>query len=168
MSNNSFERDDKIAKAVDKLYQHLKNADYGTEYSWADVKLLTGLPQVSQERTYYIASRVNDLLLGDSRYLETVPGVGKRLLNPDEHRVSARKQVKRSARIYRKAGKILAATNIDEISSVDERQKVISDANKFRTMELLHDVMLRKDKRKVIGDAGVEKSFFDLVGFLKD
>jgi hypothetical protein len=162
-----FERDERIVRAVERLYNQLKDAAYGTTYSWDDIKLLTGLPQVSRERLYYISSRVNDLLLHDSRYLETLMGVGKRLLNPEEHRVSARKQVKRSAKIYRKAGNILAATNLDAIESVDERKKVISDANKFRTMELLHNVMLKKGSKK-LGGSSSEKVFFDLAGFLKE
>ena len=79
----------------------------------------------------------------DQKYLVTVVGVGKRIINPAEHSVVAKHKVKRSVRLYRQAGAVLSSTNTDMLTS-DQKRQVIEDANKYSTLEMFANEVLKK------------------------
>ena len=106
------------------------------------------------------------LLLSERKYLDTSHGRGKRILNPDEHILTARKTVRRSAKLYRKAGHQLAATNCDMLNE-EGRNRVLEEARKWSTLEHLHNELLRKPPKKVEEKYEMNQLIANLVGYLK-
>ena len=135
----------KIQFAVDRLYKELKDIDYGKEYKWEELMELAGLPKdANMSEIYYIANKVCLMMMQfDQKYLVTVVGVGKRIINPAEHSVVAKHKVKRSVRLYRQAGAVLSSTNTDMLTS-DQKRQVIEDANKYSTLEMFANEVLKK------------------------
>ena len=164
--NSHFEKNPRIQRAIRVLYEFMRELEYGTEISWDDLKLRTELPSISQQTLYRIVNKVNDLLITDSKYMSTVHGFGKRILKPTEHRVEAKKKVKSSARIYRKAGTILASTNMDSLDE-QERNRVIEEAKKWQTLEHIHTELLKTSKKPEQKKLDEQKMVFDLIGLLK-
>ena len=164
--NPQFEKNPKVQRAIVELYEFIKTVDHGTDISWEDLKAKTGLPAVSQDLLYRIVNKVNELLITDSKYMSTVHGFGKRILNPTEHRVEAKKKVKSSARIYKKAGLILASTDMDRLDE-QEKIRVIEEAKKWQTLEHIHTELLKPNSKptKLIEE---QKIVFDLIGMLKN
>jgi hypothetical protein len=140
-----------IEKAVKKLYEAVKDTEYDKKFSWADLKRLSGLENKSDkiDTLYYVVNKVNSMLMvNNQRFLITQYGFGKRVIRPDEHSGVAKGEVKKSIKKYRRAGAILACTNIDDLSE-SQKTEVINSANKYRTLELFTSDILR---RKSISD----------------
>ena len=146
-----FDSDKQIEKAVNQLYDALCDAPYDTRFSWDELRDLAGLSKkTTMQRMYYVVNKVCVLLMGGAqRYLVTEMGNGKRIIKPGEHQLEAKKKVKRSVRIYRAAGHILASTNMDELSE-EQKREVMENANKYATMEMFSRELLSK---KRIGSA---------------
>lgn len=159
--NHIIQKNMQIDLATRKLYDYLHTMDYGQTITWQELANNSGA-QLSQTQLYYVCNAVNEMLMSNvSRCLTSVTGVGKRIINPSEHSMSARKTAKRSVRIYEKAGKILASTNLDKLSD-DEKNQVINDANKFRTLQLFTEVALKKKQLK--GNDGILGDFITKLG----
>lgn len=140
------EKNQKIERAIKELYNILKEKPYNTQLSWKEIKEMTKEEELTKEQIYYITEKVNEMMMSyDSKYLVTVYKIGKRIINPNEHKIEARKTVKKSTKMYKKAGAILASTNLDELKP-EEKQQIIEDANKFRTLELFTERLLKKKK----------------------
>lgn len=141
-----FEKNKQLQQAIDTLYENLKDEEYGKKISWNKLKALAGNESLSKDNLYYVANKVCLMLMrNNQRYLETVRKAGKRIINPDEHQLVAKKKVNKSVRIYRNAGAILASTNMDELTE-EQKQQVIESANKYSTLEMFTLEMLKKKK----------------------
>jgi len=140
-----FTRNRDIDLAVNNLYEKVKNAEYGSRYSWKQFLDMTGIKTpFTKNQLYHILGRVSSLMMAnDMRVFTTIHGYGKRIINPDEHNITAKKQIKRSVKLYRNAGGILAATNLDLLNE-EQKNEVISDANRYRTLELFAVEVLKK------------------------
>lgn len=139
-----FERNKMLEKAVERLYEIVRKEKYGTKFTWDEIAHLSGIDGDDRQKLYYVANKVCLLLMrNDQKYLETVANHGKRIVNPSEHNVLAKKKVNRSVKIYRKAGNILASTNLDELDE-EQKNEVITSANKYRTLEMFTTEMLNK------------------------
>jgi hypothetical protein len=143
----------KIDEATIKLYNNLKDENYNTTITWEQLLQLTETPNLTKPELYYVVLRTNDLLmLNNQKHLKTIQGIGKRIINPNEHTIEARKTAKRSVNVYRKAGKIIASTNLDLLAP-EEKSQVIEDAKKWKTLEFFTNEML---KRKAIAKTSNE------------
>lgn len=141
-----FKRNIFYEKAITTLYENIRGSDYGTKYSWKDLQKLAGLEnkQVDIECIYYIANKVCLLMMqSDQRFLMTVPSFGKRIINPVEHSAVAKKKVKHIAMGYRDVGKVIASTNMDMLSQ-EQKNQVVEDANRYSTLEMFANEMLKK------------------------
>ena len=143
-----FEKNKQLQKAINNLYNFLKKEEYGSKYSWAKLKEISGVTK--DEHIYYVANRVCLMLMrNDQKFLETERTYGKRIVNPSEHGLIAKKTANKSVKIYRKAGAVLASTNMEELSE-DQKKDVIDAANKYNTLEMFANEMFKK---KQIGNA---------------
>jgi len=146
-----FEPNKQQQDAINKLYNKLKDEPYGARFSWDELKDLSGLDDVDKGVVYYIANKVCLMLMvTDQKYLATEFKYGKRIVNPNEHELIAKKTASKSVKIYKKAGAVLASTNMDELSE-DEKRTVVDAANKYSTLEMFTNEMLKKKK---IGEVG--------------
>ena len=151
--------------AAEKLYSAIKDADYGSKFSWDELECLGGFKkgEVKRSQLYIVVAKVCLLLMvNDKKYLYTVHGFGKRIIEPIEHSVVAKNKVKRSVKIYRKAGEVLGSTNMDCLSS-DEQKQIIHEANKYRTLQTFTNELLNKKK---VGHSTDDSR--DLAGFFLD
>lgn len=161
-----------IEKAVTQLYDNLKDTEYGSRYTWHRLKELSGFGnrEIKQETLYYVANKVCVLLMQqEQKYLETEIGYGKRIIRPNEHVGASRKIVKRSVRIYRKAGEISGSTNFDNLTE-REKQEAIEHANKWRTLEMFSKELLKSKrigtvKKEDVATAGI---FLDAIKAFTD
>lgn len=154
-----------LQNAINVLYEFLKNENYGKSYSWHELSSLAGFKTFNSDNIYYVANRVCLMLMrNDKRYLQTVHGVGKRLINPNEHQLFAKKTANKSVKIYKKAGAILASTNMDELND-DQKREVIEAANKYTTLEMFTQEMLSKKRIGVSGKSDVRTAslFLDTI-----
>ena len=141
-----FEKNKKLQNAIDKLYSILKDEEYGNTYSWNKLALLSGMPNTNKQDIYYIANKVCLLLMKhDQKYLITEHGSGKRIVIPSEHNLIAKKTANKSVKIYRKAGAVIASTNLDKLND-EEKNEIIQAANKYSTLEMFTNEMLKKKK----------------------
>jgi len=143
---------------AEKLYNFLKGQRYGFSISWTELAGFIGQPNLEREKLYVIIDKVNNrLMFNEQMYLETISGFGKRIIEPKEHSEVSRKSVKSAVRKYRKAGRIIASTNVSELDDYQRRQ-IENDAMKWRTLELISSEMARK---RVVNSKGDVKQ--DLV-----
>jgi len=136
------------------LYNELKNKEYGEKLSWENLRKLANLDRsVDMDTLYYIANKCCIMLMAnDKKYLKTIFGYGKMIIEPNQHIGESKRKVKQSVKKYIIAGKILNATNM-EMLSLEEQKEVIEKANKFSTLKMFTEEILleRKtlpDKRK--------------------
>lgn len=159
-----FQHNVAFEKAINTLSEKLSVADYDSKFSWDELKSLckAGV-DLSRKDLYYILSKVNKLLMqNNQRALVSIQGFGKRILKPNEHSTVARKEAKKSARIYRKAGQIINATNLDGLNS-DERLRVIEDANRWRTLEMFQNEILKKPTLQHKSEVEKKALLFDMM-----
>ena len=165
-NKNPFKKDVVLQRAIDNLYNALKESEYGKSYSWDELYRLCGVKELSLPKLYYICLRVNAILAAhDSRYMVTEHGRGKRMLNPREHDDKAKAKVKESIKKYKAAGQILASTNVDLLTS-DEKKRIVDDANRFRTLELFTTELLKKKKLTNKAKAEQASIAFDMLRFI--
>jgi hypothetical protein len=140
-----FEKNKELQRAIDKLYTELKDEEYGSKYSWEELRNLAGLrPTIGKNEVYYVTNKVCLMLMAyEQKYLDTVHKYGKRIVNPEEHGILAKKKAKKSVKIYRKAGAIIACTNMDKLTE-EQKKQMIDNANKFSTLEMFAQEMLKK------------------------
>lgn len=137
---------EKLRTAVQNLYTLLKDAEYGKSFSWIELKQMSGR-ELSLGEIYYVTRIVNTMLMmNDSRSIVTVHGVGKQILKPEQHRLEAKREIKKSVRIYRKGGMLLNSANLDLLDG-DERKKVIEDAARVRSLEMFTTELLQTPKK---------------------
>jgi len=138
-----FKRRPETEESIFQIYNQVKDLDYGVSLNWDKLEKMSGYV-MSRERLYDVVDAVNRLLMSKhQKYMETIIGEGKRIVLPNEHSLAARKKVKESARIYRKAGLILASTNMNMLTN-DEKEQIIRDSNRWRTLELVHNELINK------------------------
>lgn len=150
MNKRTFEKNPLLEKFIDNTYNNIKDDDYGVSYSWGELKEIASEnteQKPSQQQLYYILNKVNLLLMLESKYLKTIIGFGKRILKPNEHVLESRKIVKQASKRYRKAGSIIGSTNMDKLNQ-DEKKDVITAANKWRTLEMFHNELIKTKKIK--------------------
>jgi hypothetical protein len=129
---------------IQKMYDHLKTKEYGVSFSWDELASVIGKPNIERELLYDLVNHVNKkLMYYDKKYLDTIHGFGKRIILPNEHGEVSRKDVKSAVRKYRKAGKIIACTNMEELDTYQQEQ-IKSDAYKWRTLEFISAELSRK------------------------
>ena len=167
-----FEKNRQLEKAINNLYTEIKDKEYNDKLSWEELKKLCNVPGmvVSKQQLYYVVNKVCVLLMThDRKFLVGVMGFGKRIINPDEHSVVAKKVVKKSVKIYRKAGTILASTNMDELND-KQKQEVIESANKYSTLELFASEVIRKKEigKSSKGDVKTASLFLDAIKLFAD
>jgi len=141
-----FDINKELQVAINKTYEAVHDHEHGATFTWDELRAFTGLRSASKEKMYYIANKVCLMLMRhDSKYFDTIPGKGKRIILAEEHGVIAKKTVNKSVRIYRKAGAILASTDMDKLSE-DQKRDVIEKANKYATLELFAKEVLKTKK----------------------
>lgn len=158
-----------VVYATNNIYEALKTKEYGTQFTWDDLAKFSKLTNPPKPLLYYCTNRANKLLMmHDSRFLQNVHGLGKRILNPNEHAVTAKRTAQKSVRMYRKAGQILACTNVDQLTG-DEKEQVIRDANRWRTLELFSSEMMKNKQIKTDADMSPEnvRQAIDFIEFFK-
>jgi hypothetical protein len=156
-----------LERGIDNLHKVLKEAEYGKEFSWADLSKMAKTI-LSKPQLYYVVNQVGERLEEqDHRVLVTSRGVGKRIINPSEHIVVATKLGKKSARIYTKALKKVNATNLDLLSP-EEQKATLLQADRFKTMKLFADEMLKSKKigKVTSKDNQTASLFLDVVKLL--
>ena len=154
-----------LEKAINRLYERVRTEEYGCKFTWEELRVISGLDGEDKANLYYVANKVCLMLMEhDQKYLETLAGYGKRIVNPSEHNLIAKKKVARSVKIYRKAGSILASTNLDKLSE-DEKLSIINEANKYRTLEMFTSEMLKKKQigKSSKGDVKTAGLFLDAI-----
>jgi hypothetical protein len=171
---NKYKHRPEIDAAINSLYAVLKDKPYGSKFSWEQLAEYAGdnIIQNSDGKStlYYIVSQSGILLMRhDQRFLQTELGYGKRIIHPKEHGTIARRTVGRSVRLYRNAGLILAATNMDELTP-QQKQEVILDANRYRTLALFTETLLNSKKLGVVETEDPSKAgfFLDLIKTLSE
>jgi len=133
-----------IQGAIRTLYDAMREKEYGEKFAWDELRQMTGVIDLPLDRLYYVCNKVCLLLMEhDQKYLETINSYGKRIILPSEHGIVANKKVKRSVRIYRKAGAVLTSTNMGELTD-DQKKQIVYDANKYSTLEMFAREMLNK------------------------
>jgi len=129
---------------VEQIYSILKDKSYGVSFSWDELASIINNPAISRAKLYQIIDKVNNkLMVNNRKYLETISGFGKRIIQPSEHSEVSRRSVKGAVRKYRKAGQVIASTNMDSLDEF-QRKQIESDAMKWRTLELIGSEMSRK------------------------
>lgn len=100
----------------------LHAAEYGAQFSHAQIAAATGLPMQSL-RYFQQVRRARRALLEDwRRWLEPVKAVGYRLVEPTEFHGSSRRQVILGGRRIRQAARILVAAPSELLSDGDNRK----------------------------------------------
>ena len=141
-----MEKNPVLDRCVNQLYEAIKESAYNTKYSWDQLKSLAGLRSMKQETLYYVVNKVCLLMMANNqRYLVTECKYGKRVILPSEHGIAAHNTIKKSARVYRKAGAIIASTNMEELSEA-ERNDIIDRANRYSTLEAFSNEILRRKR----------------------
>lgn len=159
-----FEKNKKIQDCVDRLYGVLKDAEYGSEYTWEELDAISGFGG-DMKGSYYIANKVcSRLMVFDQRFLVTIQNFGKKIINPSEHSVMAKKTIKKSVKVYKRAGSILACTNMDKLTE-EQKVEVVENANKYSTLQLFASELLKK--KKIGGGGGSDRQtaglFLDVI-----
>jgi DNA polymerase III delta prime subunit len=169
MKASIIKKNEMLELATNTLYDKLKTAEYGSRHSWDDMRKMAGLPSgIKKESVYYVASKVRWLLMRyDNRLLQTVAGFGKRIAKPEEHSGAAKKKVRKSVKVYKEGGAILASTNMEMLTE-EQRNEVMEQAGKYRTLEWFASELL---KTKRIGhsaptDQIAAGHFLDMIKFM--
>lgn len=145
-----FEKNKVLQKAINTLYEQLKEEQYGKKFSWKTLRIMIGEEgqEMTQDNLYYVVNKAGLLLMGnDQKFLMSIYKYGKRIINPREHTIIAKKTISKSVKIYRKAGQVLASTNMDKLTK-EQKTDVIESANKYKTLEMFATEII---KRKKIG-----------------
>lgn len=141
-----FSKNKELQRAVDKLYENIKDCKYGEKFSWGVLKELSGNEKLKKQELYYVVNSACLLLMqNDMKYLQSIHGFGKYIIEPREHNIVAKKKAKKSVKIYRTAGQVLASTNL-ELLTEDQKREVVDSANKYSTLEMFSQEMLKKRK----------------------
>lgn len=154
-----------LERCMHNLYSHLKNADYDEFFTWEQLEgMAAASDKLTKQQLYYVVNKTNEMLLfEDRKCLATISGVGKRVMRPEEHREAARKRVRTSVSAYKRAGAILAATNLDRLSE-DEKSKVVMDMNKWRNLQMLTEEAIKSSRKKVEGSGRSKVVWQDAFG----
>ena len=156
-----------LERGIDNLHKVMKNVEYGKELTWDEMSKIAKVT-LSTPQLYYVVNKVGEMLEEqDHRVLVTSRGVGKRIINPNEHIGVATKLGKKSARIYNKALKKVNATNMDLLNP-EEQKATLLQADRFRTMKLFADEMLKSKKvgKVTSKDSQTASLFLDVVKLL--
>lgn len=148
--NLDFKKNPNLEICINKLYLNLKDMEYGAKFSWNELATMCGPTGkiISATQLYYVVKVVDGMMqAADKKLLGNVRSYGKRIINPEEHSLLARRTVKRSVKIYKKAGMILHATNLDKLDK-HQQKEIMSDAQKYKTLEFFAKEALSDSKAK--------------------
>jgi len=141
-----IKKNKKIENAINNIYEEIKSCDYDTKFNWDKLAKMTKILSIKKEDLYYILGKVNLLLMQfDQKCLITIHGFGKRIINPKEHDLLAKKTAKKAVKQYKKAGAIISSTNLNELNE-EEQKNIIESANKYHTLEMFTSEILKKKK----------------------
>jgi hypothetical protein len=165
-----FDHNKQLQKAIDTLYEKMKSLNYGDRFSWNKLAQMSDLSTKDMNKVYYVTNKVCLMLMkNDQKYLETEHKYGKRIINPQEHQLIAKKTANKSVRIYKKAGAVLASTNMEELTD-EQKKEVIEAANRYNTLEMFTTEMLKKKQIGIAGKTDVRTAslFLDAIKLFTD
>jgi hypothetical protein len=167
--NLQFKKNILIEKAINNLFNSIKDEDYNSQFEWDELAYRCGItPKPTKQQLYCILQKVNNLMGAEQKYLKTVCGFGKRIINPNEHGIEATRTVKKSARIYKKSGAILASTNMGKLTQ-EEQNQIMQQANKYKTLEMMSEQLI--NRRFINKERSYEKVgtlFLDFMKLIKE
>ena len=123
------------------IVKHLQESPYGVLVTHDDLEAVTGL-RVGDRNYHRQVSRARETLLEYQRELETVPGCGYRLVQPDEFHGRARREGRLAGRRVRRAQRVLVAAP-QELLSDDQNRRNADALAKFGALELMRRDVLR-------------------------
>ncbi len=129
----------RYTKIKELLYNEMSKAEYGTSFSYHDIKKLIGF-DIRQKRAIILA--VQKMLEADAqRTLRNDRGVGYSIARPDEHIGLAGKRHKRAKKQLRRAQSVILSTDKSALTPQDQmridaiEQNLRAQADAIRHLE---------------------------------
>lgn len=107
------------------LYDAIREADYGTCYTYAELNEIAGVEDIRTERWVLLRTR-DELVRHDRRFLANMRTIGYRIVEPEEHLKAGNDYRKKSMRAAGRSRKTLAATDLALIVSAETRGRIVN------------------------------------------
>lgn len=109
------------------LYDAIHDADHGRTFGWTELNELAGMKpgeDVRDDRWILHRCRV-EMVRHDKRYLESVRGVGYRVVESEEHLGAGHRYRRKSMRAAARSKRVLAAADMSRIDDPTIRNKIM-------------------------------------------
>jgi chromosome segregation ATPase len=118
------------------LYDALREAEYGTSYTYDELNKMAGDDVDDIRADRWIVDRTRkELVRLDKRYLENLRGVGYRIVHPDEHLKAGNHYRGKSMRAAGRSVKVLEATDLAKIEDPAVRTKIVELENRMGRLQ---------------------------------
>jgi len=129
-----------------RLYDIMRLAGYGTEFTYSTLSGLAGQDVQGQAR--WVLYRTDlELQRHDHRALENIRGIGYRIANPERHLVLADKRRRRGKRQVQKGILVVDATDLSAVEDPAVRQRLQEMSHHLRNLDFRVKHLERRSER---------------------
>lgn len=144
-----IQRNEVKQERVTRLFEALKNTEYGAEISHESMMRLTGFDQKGKDY-YELVGAVNDKLTEIGKRLRNIHGVGYKFISPDEYAEESRRQIEYAGKRLNEADKVVTYAPADKMTQ-EGLTKFRAFADRFSSLKA-HMIGVRKELSVLVNE----------------
>lgn len=144
-----IQRNEVKQERVTRLFEALKNTEYGAEISHESMMRLTGFDQKGKDY-YELVGAVNDKLTEIGKRLRNIHGVGYKFISPDEYAEESRRQIEYAGKRLNEADKVVTYAPSAKMSQ-EGLSKFRAFADRFSSLKA-HMIGVRKELSVLVNE----------------
>ena len=144
-----IQRNEVKQERVTRLFEALKNTEYGAEISHESMMRLTGFDQKGKDY-YEIVGAVNDKLTEIGKRLRNIHGVGYKFISPDEYAEESRRQIEYAGKRLNEADKVVTYAPASKMTQ-EGLLKFRAFADRFSSLKA-HMIGVRKELSVLVNE----------------
>ena len=144
-----IQRNEVKQERVTRLFEALKNTEYGAEISHESMMRLTGFDQKGKDY-YELVGAVNDKLTEIGKRLRNIHGVGYKFISPDEYAEESRRQIEYAGKRLNEADKVVTYAPAGKMTQ-EGLIKFRAFADRFSSLKA-HMIGVRKELSVLVNE----------------
>ena len=134
---------------ITRLFEALKNTEYGAEIPHESMMRLTGFDQKGKDY-YELVGAVNDKLTEIGKRLRNIHGVGYKFISPDEYAEESRRQIEYAGKRLNEADKVVTYAPASKMTQ-EGLSKFRAFADRFSSLKA-HMIGVRKELSVLVNE----------------
>ena len=144
-----IQRNEVKQERVTRLFEALKNTEYGAEISHESMMRLTRFDQKCKDY-YELVGAVNDKLTEIGKRLRNIHGVGYKFISPDEYAEESRRQIEYAGKRLNEADKVVTYAPAEKMTQ-EGLSKFRAFADRFSSLKA-HMIGVRKELSVLVNE----------------